>query len=345
MRDAVSIRPCDGQDGFSAAEALVATALTLVVVLAALGTFSQAVHLTDMARRTSETNQELQSALGLLVRDTMQAGQGIPLGGIPLPGGTGATAINRPAPAGTSMTFPSGTDVLPAVSPGGGLGPALNGISTDMFAVLMADPTLPISEWPLASVEADGASATMDARTQNVGPDAIRAGDLILFSSALGNALQMVTRTAGQVLFFEAGDAMNVNQRTAPQGTLLNLQSGPGTFPPMTATRVVLVSYYLDAITDPAMPRLVRQRNMGARLAIALGVDDLQVAFDLIDGATNPSDVEVLVAPQSPHQIRLVSLRLSGHAREGAAPDRAPYAHTVATRVSLRSLSFLDRYR
>lgn len=331
--------------GFTVGEAVVATALTLVVVLVALGTFSDAMRLTDLARRTAETNQELQSALGQMVRDTMQAGQGIPIGGIPIPAGIGATPVTRPSPPGTAMTFPVANEVLPAVSPGGGLGPVVNGRQTDLLAILMADPSLPLSEWPLASVAADGTSAVIDARTANEGPDAVRAGDLILFSCALGNALQMVTQADGQTLSFDAGDAMNLNQRAAPQGTLLTLQSGPGAFPPMTATRVVLVSYYLDATTDPALPRLVRQRNMGARLAIALGVEDLRVAFDLIDGATNPVGVETLVAPQSPHQIRLVSLRLTGHAREAATPGGEPYSHTVATQVSLRSLSFLDRYR
>jgi hypothetical protein len=107
----------------------------------------------------------------------------------------------------------------------------------------------------------------------------------------------------------------------------------------------VLISYYLDVTTDPALPRLVRQRNMGDRLAVALGVDALSITFDLVDGATNPSGITTLVAPQSPHQIRLISLSLRGQARSGATPDSPAFSRTVATRVSLRSLSFLDRYR
>jgi len=331
--------------GIAVAEALVATALTLALVLGALDVFSGALRLTDLARRTTDTNQELQSALGLMVRDTMQTGQGIPTGGIPVPSGTGATAIIRPSPAGTTMTFPVGNEVLPAVSPGGARGPVVGGLASDMLTLLMADPTLPLSDWPLAAVAADGGSATIDARTANTGPDAVRAGDLILFSCALGNALQMVTSVGGQTMFFAAGDPLNVNQRAAAQGTILTLQTAPDTFPPMTATRVVLISYYLDAATDPALPRLIRQRNMGDRLAIALGVDALTIAFDLVDGATNPSGVATLVAPQSPHQIRLISLSLRGQARSGATPDSPAFSRTVATRVSLRSLSFLDRYR
>jgi hypothetical protein len=340
-----STTPVSDDDGFGAAEALVATALTLVVVLGALGTFRDAWQLTELARRTAGTNQELQSALSLMVRDAMQTGQGIPIGGVPVPSGDGVAALPRPAPPGSTLTFAAGAEVLPAVSPGGSLGPSIGGRQTDILTLLMADPTLPLSEWPLESVGADGASAVVDARTPIGGPDAISAGDVVLFSSALGNALQTVTGTSGQTMFFDQGDGLGLNQRSAPQGTLLNLQSSPGVFPPMTATRVVLISYYLDVVTDPDLPRLVRQRNMGPRLAIALGVDDLQVTFDVIDGATNPSNIDILVPPQSPHQIRLISLQLTGHAREGATPASQPYTQTVATRVGLRSLSFLDRYR
>ena len=37
-----------------------------------------------------------------------------------------------------------------------------------------------------------------------------------------------------------------------------------------------MVSYYIDVVTDPTLPRLVRQVNNGAPLAIALGVENLQ---------------------------------------------------------------------
>ena len=120
----------------------------------------------------------------------------------------------------------------------------------------------------------------------------MRAGDIILFTNALGSAMQMVSDVNGQVVTFAAGDAMGLNQRAAPQGTLMQLTSGPGVFPPTTATRINLVSYYIDNATDPTTPRLVRQVNLGARLAVALGIENLQMTYDLVDGATNPSNVE-----------------------------------------------------
>ena len=86
------------------------------------------------------------------------------------------------------------------------------------------------------------------------------------------------------------GDALGINQPNAPQGTILNLQSGPGVYPPTTATRILMISYYIDNVTDPTLPRLIRQINAGQPLAIALGAENLQLSYDLIDGINNPAN-------------------------------------------------------
>src|SRR5262245_52876351 len=82
--------------GFSLIETILATALTLVVVSAGLGAFVKAMDITDTSRIISETNQSLQVAESLMVRDFIQVGQGIPRGGIPIPAGNGSNPIPRP---------------------------------------------------------------------------------------------------------------------------------------------------------------------------------------------------------------------------------------------------------
>ena len=333
-----------GEAGFTLAELLVSTVVTLMVVGAALGAFTDAIRITDLARETTDTNQSLEVATALMVRDFIQAGQGIPLGGIPIPSGAGATDVKRPSPAGADMTFPVTTETLPAVTPGGSLGPVVIGVQTDMVHVLYADPRLPLNTLPLESITADGSRMTVDASIPIGGQDRIQAGDLILFSNANGNAMQMVTSTDGQTVVFDEGDPMNLNQRGAGQGTIINLRSD-GQFPPTTATRVNLVSYYIDTVTDPALPRLVRQVNMGARLAIALGIENCQITYDLVDGNTNPINIEMPVAPSSANDIRKVNLFLGARSIAANARTRQFFRNTMATQVSLRSLTFVDRYQ
>ena len=66
----------------------------------------------------SDANQNLRAAINLVARDLMQAGRGIPIGGVPIPSGAGSSAIIRPGPTGTSYTFDNVTlSTLTALSP------------------------------------------------------------------------------------------------------------------------------------------------------------------------------------------------------------------------------------
>jgi hypothetical protein len=330
--------------GFTLGEVLIATALTLVIVSAAVEMLTRTLTLTGTARVISETNHGLQAGTSLMVRDLMQTGQGVPLGGIPIPNGTGATAVKRPGL--TGMVFPVTQTVLPALSPGNGLGPTLLGVPTDLINVVYADRTLNLSANPLTSIAADGSTMTVAAATPVTGVGGLQAGDVILFSNALGNALQMVTTTpTSQTVTFAAGDPMNLNQRGAAAGSVMNLQSSPGVFPPTTATRVLIVSYFVDTTTDPTLPRLVRRINMGQNLAIAMGVENLQVTYDLVDGVTNPTNVDTPAVTNSANQIRKANIFLSARSQDVNPQTKQFFRNTMATQVGLRSLSFVDRYR
>jgi hypothetical protein len=334
----------DSESGFTLGEVLIATALTLVIVSAAVEMLTRTLTLTGTARVISETNHGLQAGTSLMVRDFMQTGQGVPLGGIPIPNGTGATAVRRPGLAG--MTFSTAQTALPALSPGNGLGPVLLGVSTDLINVVYADRTLNLSANPLAAVAADGSTMTVAAATPITGVGGLQAGDVILFSNALGNALQMVTTTpTDQTVTFAAGDEMNLNQRGAAFGSIMNLQSSPGVFPPTTATRVLIVSYFIDTTTDPTLPRLVRRVNMGQNLAIAMGVENLQLTYDLVDGVTNPTNVDTPAVTNSANQIRKANVFLSARSQDVNPQTKQFFRNTMATQVGLRSLSFVDRYR
>jgi Tfp pilus assembly protein PilW len=332
------------EQGFSLAEVLIASALSLIVLGATMSTLNDALGLNEKTKLMVDLEQNLRAGANLLVRDFMNAGWGIPTGGVPIPSGAGALPVNRPGPPGTTYSF-SPSVTLAAVNPGASLGPVENAQTTDMVNILYADNLLPLNQTPLTAIGSNGSSMTVDAGTPITGvQNAIRTGDLIQFSNAFGNTLQYVTRVAGQTVFFDAGDPMNLNQPGAAQGSIMQLQNG-GVFPPTTATRVWLVTYYLDTTTDPEMPRLIRRINNRQGEAVALVLEDLQLSYDLVDGVTNPTNVETPTAPNSPNQIRKVNILVSGRSSARMRSNGDYLRRSLTTQVSMRSLSFVDRYR
>jgi prepilin-type N-terminal cleavage/methylation domain-containing protein len=329
--------------GFSLVEMLIGTTIMVVVLGATMSSLNNSLVLNENTVLIADLQQNLRAGMNFLDRDFANAGWGIPTGGLPIPTGNGANPVNRPGPPGTAYTF-SPALTISAVNPGAGLGPVSVGRATDMVNILYADNLLPLSQRPLDAIAANGVSMTVNAGTPITGVNyPIRAGDLIQFSNALGHALQYVTRVAGQVVFFDAGDPLNLNQPAAPAGSIMQLQSA-GVFPPTTATRVLLVTYYLDLATDPTMPRLIRRINNRQGGVVGLVLEDLQLSFDLVDGVTNPTNVKTPTAPNSPNQIRKVNTFLTGRSSEVIRSTHDYVHRSVSTQISLRSLAFVDRY-
>ena len=331
------------EQGFGLVEMLISTAMFMVLLGATLSTLNDSMGLYQKTSQMTDLEQNTRAGINFMVQDFIQAGWGIPTGGIPIPNGAGVLAVIRPGPPGKNYTF-AGLDTLAAVNPGAALGPQGEGRATDIVNILYADNLLPLNQSPLVSIGANGSSMTVNANTPITGvPNALSVGDLILFSNALGETVQYVTAINKQVVSFAANDAMNLNQSGAPQGCIMQLQSG-GVFPPTTATRVWMVSYYLDYTTDPTTPRLIRRINNRAGQVVGLVLEDLQLSYDLVDGVTNPTNVKSPVAPNSPNQIRKVNIYISGRSDSVIRNTNTYLRHSLTTEVSLRSLAFVNRY-
>jgi hypothetical protein len=316
-----------------------------------MSSFAQLSDASDGVSLRADLNVNLRNTINLITRDLLSAGRGIPVGGITVPSGTGSVPLRRPSPL-DNLTFTTAL-TLPAVSHGNALGPAsgdnpatptVEGSPTDLVSVLMVDTTLALDAQPLASVAADGRSVTVNAATPIDSPsDGVRAGDLIMFTNSRGNALMMATGRVGQRIDFAANDPMGLNQvpspsATTPNGTIMALRVS-GAFPPTTATRVQMISYYVD-MTNPARPTLMRRVNMFAPRAIGTGFEDFQMSYNLSDGVTQFQD-----APTNANQIRMANVALLGRSFRPWRRNREFLRATVTSRVSLRSLSFVDRYR
>ena len=334
------------EQGFGMVEALIACTLFLVLMAATLGSLNDALGVNEKTNQMTDLEQNLRAGMNFMVQDFIQAGWAIPTGGIPIPSGAGTLNVKRPGPPGTDYNF-SPDVTISAISPGADLGPVGEGVNSDIVNILYGDNLIQLNAYPLASIAVNGASITVDARTPISGAgvlNPIAPGDLILFNNPLGNALQYVSRVSNQIIYFDANDPLGLNQPGAPQGSINHLQSG-GVFPPTTAMRIWMVSYYLDFTTDPAMPRLVRRINNRAGQVVALVLENLQLSYDLVDGVTNPTNVKSPTAPNSNNQIRKANVFLSGRS-DAKVRNTNDYLHRdLTTQVSLRSLAFVNRYK
>ena len=82
--------------------------------------------------------------------------------------------------------------------------------------------------------------------------------------------------------------------------------------------------------------------------AVAMDVENLQFTYDLSDGDTNPTNVRFtaadLAAGLDPRSIRKVNISLTGRSKNAGSDGTRSYRNTLTTQVSLRGMSFLDRY-
>jgi type II secretory pathway pseudopilin PulG len=184
----------------------------------------------------------------------------------------------------------------------------------------------------------------------------VNPGDLIQFSNTNGTALLWVTNVAGQVLTFQSGDPFDLNGRTETAGTIQQIETpnangsacngAPACFPPTLATRIWMITYYLDNITSPPYTRLVRQVNMNPPTAVAETMENLQFTYNFIDGINNPANQSTVPAGDSEADIRSVNIYLgtrSSHPTQHG--NQTAYNRmNLMSQVSLRSLAYQNTF-
>jgi prepilin-type N-terminal cleavage/methylation domain-containing protein len=382
------------QKGFSLIELMVSMGIVVTVVAIATGTLMQAEHATTAVAYMANTQENLRAGMHFMVRDLMQAGEGIPQGGVSIPY-TATSAVNRP---GTATIFPNTYITMPAITPGWkagqfatslnpSTGATLTGIQTDIINIIYADNVLVDSpatnhylySYPViqaapsapvcaGTISATGASVTLAPAcfTMPGTTNPITTGNLIMFHNQNGTALEYVTSVAGQTINFAAGDPAGLNQTGKTNGTVANLATSPGVFPPTTITRVWMVTYYMDA-TNAQDPQLIRQVNypgypLGAPVnpptAIADDIENLAFSYAItsstdpvgtypINQFTNGSgNASTPISPDTPAQIRAVNVFVAGRSENTYTALSSPQylRNNLSTQVSIRSLSFTDAF-
>jgi prepilin-type N-terminal cleavage/methylation domain-containing protein len=288
--------------------------------------------------------------------------------------------LNRPLLSG-STKFPLCNLTLAAIEPGNALGPCITApdatcsVNTDEITILYQDNTStsstyvvgmnaqPINSTTCSSgaIASNGSTVTFDSRAAcfpltslAASGAAITPGDLIMFSNSNGNALQLVTSVSGQTLNFASGDAFGLNQMTsALGGTLPSLRNFSGvdasgnkiflsSYPPTTATRIWMISYYLDNITDPQHVRLVRRVNYNPGQIVGETLENLQFTYNYNDGITTNQ----LSVPTgfSESQIRSVNIYLGARSVNKYSQNNKYLRNNFQTQVTLRSMAYVNKY-
>jgi hypothetical protein len=237
--------------GFSLIEVLLATALLMIIVGVTLQTLTSAIHANEAVTLLADTQENLRASLNYMRKDIVQAGEGIPQGGITIPNNAGAPALsslNRPLPPGAPppVTFPTSWVAMPAIAPGAGLGvpaqvanPAVPGVAvaganTDIITVLYADTTLQ-----------DAAGNWMNRYPISVAPN---AGCAVANPSPNGKIATVGNTTT---ITFDPS-CININSgNTAPQiGDLILLQNNSSG---CAASGAMVASDSCDA-NNPSLP-------------------------------------------------------------------------------------------
>jgi hypothetical protein len=169
--------------------------------------------------------------------------------------------------------------------------------------------------------------------------------------------MQTVTRVESGTVFFDAGDPFNFNQRSVTAGSITQiLPPSPAVSPcrtvcgpVMSARRILMFTYYVEEQT-PGLPRLMRALNKFPATALAGIVEDLNLAYDLVDGVSNPVNVEQLPytaggVTYTASQIRKVTIQVGVRSETKSARTRDYLRSHLSTVVSLRNLAYVDRYQ
>jgi type II secretory pathway pseudopilin PulG len=389
-----------GTAGFSLIEMLISVGIMTAIMGATMMSLAQASKANETALLVTAMNNTLRTGMDLVIRDMLQVGSGMPPGHYTLmPSGSGSR-MNLPGPPGTAYKSVLGDLELNAVNPGTGLGPLVNQVAatactvagptcaaTDMLTVLAADSTF--THVQLVSRLANGTTIRVDPAVNiGTGPDRVTAGQLIMLEKGSYAILVQVTDidATTNTIFFTPHDSLNLNVHSAPAGSMgLPATAGncavatgmtaalpcpdiapvaPATFLNTVATRVRMISYYLDN-TDLARPKLVRRINNGHPMTfdnnsgntVAFDIDNMQISFDLADGVNNWAGVKFtaadlnataggrcLPAACSVNQVRKVNITLSARSRTPFSASKKYFRNSLTTQVSLRGMAFVNDY-
>jgi prepilin-type N-terminal cleavage/methylation domain-containing protein len=334
--------------GFSLIEIMTAMAIMMVVLGLTFRSFSDALKVDDAMKLMTDVDQNLQSASTYLQRDLIDTARNWPSANIPLPSGGTAVAVVRPGPtAAVAAGYPSATLLYPLI-PGDAKGPTVGSVATDSVTVCFMDGILGTMD--LTSLSLAGTTATMvlaNTVTINTRPEnTVAVGDIFYIVNGSTAALQRVTAidAATRTLTFDkAADTMKINQPGVTSGSINPLVALPVT--DTKAQRMMMVTYYIEV--TGGVPYLMRQSNILAAQAVAIGITNFQLRYNaVLDAAAGTTAMTTTVFGDSylPSQIDQAFIALNARSDRPLRMSTRYISNDVVTQVGFRSLSTRPDY-
>ncbi len=380
----MAIPPPMRQRGFTMVELIIAIALALTLTIAGTLALNKVQDLSYVIAQRSDMQENARSAFNFLATDISLAGTGMPVGGVALP----AFTIPANAPTyGSAFSICCNTFLLDAsnhpflYSAEGGwsypphLGPdykpepLITLTYVDSVVSMLggaanatcAQPPMVLDQYNVTITDiAQGAQITFSNCTNIADPadpaNALKIGDALLVCDGTCAAGVITALPGANAVQLVSGDPLNFNQPSAATGNIQALKVS-GAYPPgATATRIKIVTYYLDPSSGPdglkgtaddGPPfRLMRRVNAGSAVVLAENILDMQVSYDLYDDSNSSAQDagEQNPARITPGLIRNVNLFLTVRS---PLPNRngAYQGISLATSVAPRNLSYQNRYQ
>jgi type II secretory pathway pseudopilin PulG len=307
------------ETGFTIVEVLVATMIMLVILAATVGALTDAIHATQAVTLMADTQENLRAGMNYMVRDLMQAGGGMPQSGITIPANT------VPWP-GTAGKFPAAWTALPAIAPGGGLGPttATSGVASDLITILYADNTLldntfapahwlnefPINlagSCPTGSITSAGAAPSLTITVKfdkaacvsiDTGNTRLSVGDLILLQNNAGGCRNGNSQVASSSC--DSSGSNPTSSQALRTITGVNTATNSITFAPAdpfslngaalpAGTMTATRIWMITYYIDngkPARPQLMREVNLKGASPVGDVIENLQIFYDIVSTGT-----------------------------------------------------------
>ena len=260
---------------------------------------------------------------------------------------------------------------LYGIVPGWQSGITINGVAgpTDVITVAYTDSAFLLSDYTVKFNDINGNSVTftlpspapnpLDQPVNNPGVG-LQQGDLVLFTNSSGGAaIAEVTSPLGvgggpsYTVLFGNNSPLLFNQNAGTSGNLDNAiilnnnNVGVNLSPAVaTATRIWIVTYYLDN-TNCTPYCLMRQVNGRTPVPVAENVGSMQLTYDTYDSngnllnATGDGGMGVGVSPSLIRRVNLAHLTF----RSALQGVKGYQSLDIATSVSARNLSFINRYQ
>jgi len=307
--------------GFTLLEVMIAMALGLLVLAGAVMMYKDGLNASWMVTQRSEMQLEVRSAQNMLTRDIRRAGFGLGSGGVAL-----VTGASRPIygcdqnkcyvpagnanPAGIQYPYaPSSTTpwmywLLPGYKQSAVINNSIG--ANDAITVVYSDQATNfysnLANYTIAFNNANGTSMTFTLKpsAQQIAPVrqlsdpvyGLKVGDLIYFTNskagvvqtAVGEVTTAPTGNSPYTVLFGDPDKLLMNQAAGTSSGLKQLATGTTT----TATRIYVVTYYIDAQANPSgngnpTPRLMRQISGQTPYSISEYIVDLHFNYEFYD--------------------------------------------------------------